>query len=140
VVTVSKTRFSGLRMSEPARGFDLIKQVTLNEGLPGPRCKAGSVVADNSSAITIEDIDIQDGPVAVTLTPTVTGAPSHYRISASSEFTDASWQRYATSIALPASVSQQEQVFLQMRRFAGTSRGWIEARSEIVTVRLTEVR
>lgn len=46
VVTISKTRFSGIRMREPARGFSLIREVRLSDGTPGPRCKAGSTIAE----------------------------------------------------------------------------------------------
>jgi len=34
-----------MRVQEPARGFNLIKDMTLIEGIPGPRCRADSALA-----------------------------------------------------------------------------------------------
>ena len=140
VVTVSKTRFSGMRISEPARGFNLIKQVTLSE-VPGPRCRAGSTVADaNPPAIVIGDVNIDEGVYSTTLKPAVSGEPDHYRVSASAEFSDARWQRFDSTISLSSSLADEPSVFLQMRRFEGNSTGWVEARSRVVTVQLPIAR
>jgi len=137
VVTVSKTRFSGTRISEPARGYNLIKQVTLSEGVPGPRCRAGSTMAAaNPPSIVIGDVDIDEGVYSTTLKPAVSGEPDHYRVSTSAEFADARWQPFDTTIALSSSLSDKPSVFLQMRRFAGNSTGWVEARSRVVMVQL----
>jgi hypothetical protein len=141
VVTVSKTRFRGTRISEPARGFNLIKEVTLSEGVPGPHCKAGSSMAANPPSIVIADVDISSGGESTTLRPTVSGEPSHYRVGASSGFENVGWQRFEEAIALPSALTRQGgEVFLQMRRFEGTSKGWVEARSNVVTVQLPMVR
>lgn len=137
VVTVSKTRFSGTRMAEPARGYNLIKQVTLSEGVPGPRCRAGSTLAiANPPAIVIGDVSVNEGTFSTTLQPVVSGDPDHYRVSTSAEFSDASWQKFDSSIALSSTLSDATSVFLQMRRFEGSSTGWVEARSRVVTVQL----
>ncbi len=135
VVTVSKTRFSGMRISEPARGFNLIKEVTLAEGVPGPRCRAGSTLASNSS-IVIDDIDVLEGVYSTTLRPTVSGEPSHYRVSRNKDFTGANWQPFGNDIALSSRLSDAPSVYLQMRRYEGSSNSWIEARSSVVTVQL----
>ena len=135
VVTVSKTRFSGIRMSEPARSFNLIKQVTLPEGVPGPRCRAGSTLASESSII-IEKVDVLEGINATNLRPVVTGEPSHYRVSRTPDVTNSRWQSFNSDIALSEGLSGEQEVYLQMRRFEGNSNSWIEARSVIVTVNL----
>lgn len=141
VVTVSKTRFSGTRISEPARGFNLIKQVTLSEGVPGPRCRAGSTVAAaNPPKIVIGDVNINEGTSSTTLKPAVSGEPDHYRVSTSAEFSDARWLPFDSAIALSSSLSDEPSVFLQMRRFEGSSTGWVEARSRVVTVQLPITR
>lgn len=141
VVTVSRSRFTGIRIEEPARGFNLIKQVTLTEGVPGPRCRAGSALADAESPsvppIVIDHIAIEEGVYTTTLTPTVVGKPSHYRISLTPEFENARWNRFSSTIPLEGDMNDSEQVYLQLRHFAGTSKGWLEARSDVVTVRLT---
>ena len=139
LVTVSKDRFTGLRTTEPARSFNLLKQVQLREGIPGPRCRAGSVLADSkpSAAITVSDIAIQAGPTTTTLSPTVIGEPSHYRVSADKEFSGAKWQRYSDQIALATNLSVSPKVYLQLRKRTGSANAFLEARSEVMTVRLT---
>ncbi|MGQ7844102.1 hypothetical protein ACUNV4_06485 [Granulosicoccus sp. 3-233] len=136
VVTVSKTRFSGLRMSEPARGFTMIKEVVLSEGVPGPRCRAGSTFADAPSSIKVDRVDVIETAGATQLQLDVSGRPSHYRVSDQSGFHDASWQPYDSRIVLPLSLARQGQIFLQMRRYEGSSDSWLEARSSVVEVLL----
>ncbi len=138
VVTVSKTRFAGIRIEEPARGFNLVKQVTLVDGVPGPRCRAGSTMVEGPGIppITIQNIDVNQG-AALVLRPTVTGAPSHYRIDSDSSFSNAKWKPYTDSIRVAGNLASQQSLFLQMRQYAGSSKGWLEARSEVVTITIT---
>lgn len=139
LVTVSKDRFTGMRTTEPARSFNLLKQVTLREGIPGPRCRAGSVLADETpgvSTIVVTDIAIYEGDNATTLSPTVSGAPNQYRVSDSKEFDGAKWENFADQISLAGSLSDTGKVYLQLRKVRGNSKAWLEARSEVLTVRL----
>ncbi len=139
LVTVSKDRFTGMRTTEPARSFNLIKQVQLIEGVPGPRCRAGSALAEHKPgvpSIVVTDIAIYDGAFSKTLSPTVSGSPNQYRVSASKEFGDAKWQNYANQIALAGALSDSEKVYLQMRKVRGNSKAWLESRSAVLTVRL----
>lgn len=135
VVTVSKTRFAGLRIEEPSRGFNLVKQVTLVDGVPGPRCRAGSTVAQGPGipSIVIQDIDVNNGSRLV-LRPTVTGSPSQYRIAAEDSFANATWKPFTESIRVARSLANESDLFLQMRHYAGSSKGWLEARSEVITI------
>jgi len=137
VVTVSKTRFAGLRIEEPARGFNLVKQVTLVDGVPGPRCKAGSSLASapNPPTIDIENISI-DQSAGVVLRPTVTGEPSHYRIATDQDFTSAQWEPYSSTITVSDDLAGEPTLFLQMRQFKGTSKAWFEARSQVINITL----
>lgn len=137
MVTVSKTRFSGLRVHEPARGFNLIKDVTLVEGVPGPRCRAESALAQsNGSPIHIRDIDVAEGVFSTILTANVSGEPTHYRVARDRDFTGASWQRYSSSIPLSDSLADASEIYLQMRRYAGSARASVESRSDITTITL----
>lgn len=138
IVTVSKDRTAGIRISEPARGFNLIKQVKLIDGIPGPRCKAGSSLADAPGVeqIRIGNIDVREGAFSTTLRPSVTGNPSHYRVSDSKDFANAKWRRFATTISL-TDYSEADTVFVQLRRLEGTAKSWLESRSAVVTVRLS---
>ena len=139
LLTVSKDRFTGMRTTEPARSFNLLKQVKLLEGVPGPRCRAGSVLAEHKPGvptIVVTDIAIYEGVYSKTLSPTVSGEPNQYRVSTSKEFGDAKWESYANQIALAGSLSDANKVYLQMRKVRGNSKSWLEARSEVLTVRL----
>jgi len=135
VVTVSKTRFSGIRMNEPARGFNLVKEVVLTEGVPGPRCNAGSSMANND-AIRIGNVLVTEGAFSTTLEPMVVGEATQYRVSSSSTFAGADWQRFESAISLPSSLAEKPAVYLQLRKYQGNRKAWIEARSDVVAVEL----
>lgn len=138
VVTISKTRFSGTRINEPARNFNLTKQVTLAEGVPGPRCKAGSSLADsNQSSIKITNVLIDTAPGAPTvLTAQAKGEPTEYRLSATRDFGSIEWSKLEGQIALPTRLASSDQIYLQMRRYESIRNGWVEALSDVVTVYL----
>ena len=141
VVTVSKTRFSGVRLSEPARGFNLVKEVRLAEGVPGPPCKAGSTVAEpGHDPILIRDLDVRSADGASIVSARVTGEPTHYRIGSDRELADAAWQRFSDAISVPGGLADEPSVFLQLRRFVGRSDAWLEARSAVTEVELPNVR
>lgn len=140
LVTVSKDRFTGVRSTEPARAYNLLKQVKLREGVPGPRCRAGSVLAESAPSvpkIVVSSIGIQAGPTTTTISPVVSGEPSHYRVSASKDFDGAKWQNFDNQIALNSKLSVSEKVFLQMRKRSGTAKAYLESVSDVMTVRLT---
>jgi ribosomal protein L11 len=139
LVTVSKDRFTGVRTSEPARGFNILKEVKLKEGVPGPRCRAGSTLAEampNPPSITVRDIAVTNGASRTVLQPNVTGEPSHYRISANENFDGAGWKRYSDQIALVGELNDSKKVYLQMRKMVGNSKASIETVSDVVTVRI----
>ncbi len=135
IVTVSKTRFAGMRIEEPARGFNLVKQVTLIDGMPGPRCRAGSTIAEGPGipAIQIQNIDVNQGSPML-LTPTVTGSPSHYRIDSDKNFSNAKWVPFDSTIRVAGALANEPALFLQMRQYKGNSKGWLEARSDVITI------
>ena len=135
VVTVSKTRFSAIRINEPGRGFNLIKQVTLTEGTPGPRCKAGSTLADGGqSSIVVDRVEVLTDVDVPRLLPTATGEPTEYRLSTTQDIEFAAWSRLEEFIQLPRAMAGEEEVFLQLRRYEGNRTAWLEARSSVVKV------
>ncbi|MBX2884104.1 MAG: hypothetical protein KTR32_29385 [Granulosicoccus sp.] len=153
VVTVSRDRFSGIRLAEPARGFNLIKEVKLLDDVPGPRCRAGSMLVDNGSdagSLGVDDVFIKSAAGAtviageastefstLSLIPSVTGYPSHYRLSDSASFSDSEWFEYtAAAISVPEDLQRTKSVYLQLRRYFERDTGWIEARSDIVSFEL----
>lgn len=143
LVTVSKTRFSGTRTIEPARSFNLIKQVKLKEGVPGPRCRAGSIMAEAESNVrpatrmlTVSSFNVEQRGSRTTLSPEVNGNPSHFRVSTSKDFEGAKWQKYSSRIALAKNVSNSEKVYFQLRKRTGSKRAWMEATSDVLSVRL----
>jgi len=107
LVTVSKDRFTGMRTTEPARSFNLIKQVRLLEGVPGPRCRAGSSMAENTPTvptIVVTDIAVYEKTGSTTLSPTVSGEPNQYRVSNNEEFEGAAWTKYDNQIAVGSTI------------------------------------
>jgi len=135
VVTVSKTRFSGIRLNEPARNFDLIRQVTLAEGRPGPRCKAGSTLAEtHKSSVRVSRVQMSTDSDRIQLIPQVSGEPTDYRLSTIPDVSFTKWQKFETSIDVPPDMALRETLYLQLRRFEGTPSGWLEATSDISTV------
>ncbi len=140
VVTVSKTRFSGVRVQEPARGFNLIKDMTLVEGVPGPRCRADSALADAAgSMLRIRDVDVSDDGDVMTLRADATGEPTHYRVATDRDFTGANWQRYDAAIPVDSQLAAASELFLQLRRFAGDATASLEMRSDVSVIALTKV-
>jgi len=137
MVTVSKTRFSGVRIEEPGRGFNLVKQVTLVEGFPGPRCKAGSSIADaNESLVRISDVDVAMQGNRTSLLPVATGEPNEYRVSASPDLSFQNWSVLGDSIRLSSTLAANSEVYLQLRRYEGVSNRWIDSQSEVSKVYL----
>jgi len=137
VVTISKNRYTSVRMNEPARGFNLIKRVELDKGHPNVLCRVGSPPVSTSS-VRIGNVLVSESAFSTVLMPTVSGEPTQYRVSRSPSFTGSKWRRFESSIALSTSLSEENEVYLQMRRYKGSGKSWIEARSEVVSVRLPE--
>lgn len=136
VVTVSKTRFSGIRINEPGRGFNLIKEVTLSEGTPGPRCKAGSTLAEvEPSSIVVDRVEVVEEDKARRLRPTASGQPTEYRVSSTpADIEFGNWSELDDTILLPRAMAGEAEVYLQLRRYEGKETAWLEARSRVVKV------
>ncbi len=144
VVTISKNRFTGLRMAEPARRFNLVKEVRLLEGVPGPRCRADSAMAEadtglRSPSLKINDVSVVEGIYSVFLKPSVDGSPSHYRLSRNSSFDGSRWQAFDDSIDIDESLLGKKDVYFQVRRYKSAAGAAIEAHSNVVKVDLTGV-
>ncbi|MFK7892798.1 MAG: hypothetical protein AB8B63_18435 [Granulosicoccus sp.] len=139
IVTVSKTRFSAVRLSEPARRFNIFRKVILADGgTPGPRCRAGSTLADSDNSIVrVRNVAVHDSSSGrKVLTPDAVGKPTEYRVSGTERFTDIPWATLRGSITLPSRLVENQQVYLQLRRYQGSFLSWVEARSEPYTVYL----
>lgn len=136
VVTISKNRFTGVRMTEPSRSFNLIKKVELREGVPGPRCRAGTSLANENHPIEIDNVLVKDGLYSFTLLPTIDGEASHYRLSASQNFSQARWTRLDRSINVPMELADAKTLFLQVRKLRSAGNSWLEARSNVVAINM----
>jgi len=144
IVTISKNRFTAMRITEPARDFNLVKEIKLRDGVPGPRCRAGSTMvkskagyADHRYAVRIDDVHVNDTIVKVTLETSVIGDPSHYRVSPSPDFSDTDWNIYTVGdISLDGTLSISDNLYVQMRKYKTLGGGWVEARSNVVNVDL----
>lgn len=135
VLTASKSGMGAIRINEPARGFNLIKEVTLTKDASEPTCNVVGLEKSESS-VKISDVQVTESTFTTTLNPRVVGEPTEYRVSRTPTFTGAKWERFQTSIPLSASLSEEDEVYIQMRRYAGTRKGWIEVRSDVVNVKL----
>lgn len=143
VVTVSKSRFSGVRLDEPARRFNLIKTVKLHDGVPGPRCRAGSSLADSgsdnggaSSGLQIASVSVNDSAFNVAVVPSITGTANSYRMSRSKSMDNAKWRNLSSrSITVDPNLLGST-VYLQVRRFKQVEGATLEAHSNIVPVNL----
>ena len=144
VVTVSKSRFSGVRLDEPARRFNLIKTVKLHDGVPGPRCRAGSSLADSgsnnsgasSSDLQIAGVSVNDSAFNVAVVPSITGIANSYRMSRSQSMDNAKWRNLSSrSITVDPNLLGST-VYLQVRRFKQVEGATLEAHSNIVPVNL----
>jgi len=140
VVTISKNRFTGVRMTEPARYFSLVKEVKLVEGIPGPRCRADSSLVDNmpNHELSIDDVVVNQANSKTTLVATVDGQATHYRVSADKSFAGASWQSYTATINLTRRLASSKEIYLQVRKYASANDAWLEARSKIKAIALPQ--
>ena len=137
VVTVSKTRFSGIRLNEPGRGFNLIKEITLTEGIPGPRCKAGSTLADyEPSSVVVDNVEVVVDNQSKILRPEASGEPTEYRVSSTPDIELSRWEDMKEDILLPSAMASESEVYLQLRRYEGTQTNWLEARSRVFKIYL----
>ena len=134
VVTVSRTRFSGLRFSQPARRYDLVREVVLESGVPGPRCKAGSSMVANPPGLDVLRVGITRDRGSVSLQPEVSGEPTHYRLGLPEALEAAPWQRFERSVPLPGELAAADVVHLQMRKREGGSNAWLESLSDVAEV------
>lgn len=139
VVTISKNRFTGVRMTEPARYFNLLKEVRLVEGVPGPRCRADTSLADAPGhELFIAGVLVAKADRTISLTPTVDGQPTHYRVSADREFAGAQWRSYEPTFELTDRLAARAEIYLQVRKYSTANDAWLEARSQVLTVSLPQ--
>ncbi len=140
VVTVSKTRFAGTRLSEPARDFNLVKTIKLQDGKPGPRCKAGSTYVDASEGnnLRISGVSIRDSAFSVQLLPQLNSGANHYRIASSNKLDKLRWRKLSEAIAVDPKLLGGK-VYLQVARIASVKGGRLEAHSNILPVDLTQL-
>jgi len=126
-------------LTEPARNFNLIKKIQLTPGSQNVRCEVDDFEA-SASSVKIGNVLVSESAFSTVLRPNVSGEPTEYRVSRIPSFTASSWQRFESTIALSTRLSEEDEVFLQMRRFKGSGSSWIEARSEVVSVQLPAFR
>lgn len=142
VVTVSKNRFSGVRLDEPARRFNLVKTVKLHDGVPGPRCRAGSSLADSDNSgggvngLQIGDVGIRDTAFNLALVPTISGNANSYRMSRTKSMDNAKWQSLSSRSIMIDPNMLGSMVYLQVRRYKQVNGATLEAHSNVVPVNL----
>ena len=137
VVTVSKSRFSGARLTEPARRYDVVRELELaSDGRPGPRCRAVRTLAGDPPYIELRGADVERRGGTTTLRPRGSGRAVEYRVAREEAWLGNDWRTLDGPIALPAALAGAPAVALQLRRRVGGRDGWIEGLSNVVTVEL----
>jgi len=74
------------------------------------------VIAENTPGvptIVVTDIAIYENKSSKTLSPTVSGDPNQYRVSANKDFEGAAWTKYTSQIALAGRLLNNDKVYLQ---------------------------
>ena len=142
VVTVSKNRFSGIRMSEPARRFNLVKTVRLHDGVPGPRCRAGSSLAESDapdapSGLQIGNVRVSENAFNVAMTPQISGSANSYRVSRSASMNNAEWRQLSARSIMVEPDLLGGTVYLQVRRVKQAQGATLETQSNVVPVNLS---
>ncbi len=141
VVTVSKSRFSGVRLNEPARRFNLVKTIQLHDGVPGPRCRAGSSLADagsssDSQGLEIASVSVSESAFNVAVVPSISGDANSYRMSRSKSMDNAQWQNMSSRSIMVEPGLLGGTVYLQVRRYRAVEGATLEAQSNVVPVNL----
>ena len=141
LVTVSKSRFSAVRLTEPARRYNLVKTVKLQDGIPGPRCKADSSLADagiTNGGPTISNVGVRDKVFNVSLMPQVSGGVNKYRIATSKSMRNAVWEDFRKEIVVDPKMLGKT-VYLQVAKVLQQEGASIEAHSNVVAVDLRKL-
>lgn len=135
-VTVSRSGYQGIEMVEPVRSWNLIKGVTLLEDGLGPRCDTSALLEEeiSNTSLAVRALYASDQGGQYLIESEIDGAPSHYRVSAKADFSDARWLPYSRSFTY--SVGAAEALYYQVRRVAGNQTSWLEARSAVVTLQV----
>ncbi|MDO6461460.1 carboxypeptidase-like regulatory domain-containing protein [Granulosicoccaceae sp. 1_MG-2023] len=135
-VIVSRSGYQGVALTEPVRNWNLIKGVKLLADGIGPRCDAAGLLEKeiNQASLSVRSLYGSRSRDSYIIEAEIDGAPSHYRVSTSPDFSDAKWLPYERRFSYTP--GQAEALYYQVRRVAGNKNSWLEARSPVVTLQV----
>ncbi len=124
-ITASKGGYMAEQKSVGAASSNRLLVITLPTGGGGVQCPLEMVAAEVSdSGLSVSRFAMSNGAAVattrnVTLNNTISGKPTQYRASESSNFKDAPWQAYARAPVFQLSAGQgRKTVYFQVRRHA----------------------
>ncbi len=144
VLTVSKAGFQGRRIViEPYR-TDRTVFLSLPAGAGGPACGRPEPVAAPvaSNLLGVDEFQINDGAVEtnerdVVLSYSVTGSPTHYRVSESRNFAAAAWVPFQSPVQYRLSPGAgMKTVYFQLRRTHSQTGASIQGESNVASSRI----
>ena len=137
-VTASRKGYKAEQKSMGATSSNRLLVITLPTGGGGVRCPLGRDAAQGSgSGIAVSRFAMSNGAAVattrnVTLNNTVSGKPTQYRASESSNFKDTDWQAYAKAPVFQLSGGPgRKTVYFQVRRHATLGGGNLETLSPV---------
>ncbi len=149
ILTVSGSQHKGLQRILPSglalSNTDLVRTIDLPQGGLGPVCDAPPtmiVFTPNSSkrntlklaGVTLDRGHTTTSSRSVVLNPSVSGEPTHYRISEDPEFKDSDWLMYQKTPLFTLSNGEgRKRVYYQVRKAAEIGDSSIQTTSNIVS-------
>jgi len=137
-ITASKGGYMAEQKSVGAASGKRLLVITLPTGGGGVQCPLDMVAAQApDSSMSVSRFTMSNGAAVattrnVTLNNTVSGKPTQYRASESSNFKDAAWQTYAKAPVFQLSAGQgRKTVYFQVRRHATLGGANLETLSPI---------
>jgi hypothetical protein len=138
MLTVSRDQYRGYRVQHGAKRFDVVIEVGLQTGGLGPTCDAPLTAgAAEQARLAISGFSINAGQRVtnrrdVSISATVAGGPTHYRVSERADFGDAEWQPFALPTRFELSRTRgAKTVYFQVRRFRSSGEASMQSVSAI---------
>lgn len=152
-VTVSSEGYKSQSSKFNLIGASASVRASISEGIGGPTCVLASVNVpagmvekkeeQNSYSLQLDDFSLNNGAASthdrqVKISLTVSGKPTHYRVSESSSFTGVQWQAYSDSPVYELSASKgKKTVYVQVKKSVSVGNGSIDRESSIASDNIT---
>lgn len=149
ILTVSGSQHKGLQRVLPAglakSNTDLVRTIDLPRGGLGPVCNAPPAmivikpVSSKHNGLKVAGLVVDRGHTttnsrSVVLNPSISGQPTHYRISEDPEFKDADWLMYQKTPLFTLSNGEgRKRVYFQVRKASESGDSSVQTTSNVVS-------